>query len=167
MTTILTAAEAADVLRCAADDARLLDLLPQIDAYIKTATGHAWEGDDPIHETAKAAARMLLVQWFEDPGMLVGGQALSFGAQACLTQLQALALRYREFLGRNGAGMILMSGVAIGDQVETLVGLVGVSGDQTDDFESVISVSGQIQQISTDDLSENWYRVYLIPVEDL
>lgn len=166
MTNILTAAEAADVLRCAADDARLLDLLPQIDAYIKTATGHAWEGDNPIHETAKAAARMLLVQWFEDPGMMVGGKALSFGAQACLTQLQALAQRYRKFLGRNGAGMILMSGVAIGDKVETLIGLVGVSGDRTADFESVISVKDQIQQTSTDDLSENWYLVCLTPLEE-
>jgi len=167
MTNILTAAEAADVLRCATDDARLLDLLPQIDAYIKTATGHAWEGDTPIHETAKAAARMLLVQWFEDPGMMVGGQALSFGAQACLTQLQALALRYREFLGRNGAGSIALSGATIGDKVETLIGISGVSGDQTADFESVISVSGYIQQISMDDLSDNWYRVGLTPVEEI
>lgn len=166
MTNILTAAEAADVLRCAVDDARLLDLLPQIDAYIKTATGHAWEGDTPIHETAKAAARMLLVQWFEDPGMLVGGQALSFGVQACLTQLQALALRYRKFMGRNGAGSIEMSGVAMGDKVETLIGLTGVSGDQSTDFESVISVNDQIQQTSTDDLSENWYLVCIAPMEE-
>ena len=80
--------------------------------------------------------------------------------------MQALALCYRKFLGRNGAGMILMSGVAIGDNVETLIGLVGVSGDRTADFESVISVNDQIQQTSTDDLSENWYLVCLTPLEE-
>ncbi len=166
MANILTAVEAANVLRCAVDDVRLLDLLPQIDAYIKTATGHAWEGDETIHKTAKAAARMLLVQWFEDPGMMVGGQALSFGLHACLTQLQALALRYREFMGRSGIGAIVMSGATIGDKVEELIGISGVSGDRSADFESEISVSGQIQQESTEDLSENWYRVLLIPVEE-
>jgi hypothetical protein len=173
MANILTAAEAANVLRCEVDDARMLALLPQIDQHIQTATGHAWEDDNPINETAKAAARMLLVRWFEDPGMMVGGQArslggqvLSYGVRACLAQLEALARRYRTFQGRSGAGPIDLSGAYIGDSVETLVGVSGVNGDRSADFESIITVNGQIQQESSEDLSNNWYRVHLIPVED-
>jgi len=166
MTNILTAAEAALVLRCEDDDARMVALLPQIDQHIMTGTGHAWQEDDPIHETAKAAARMLLVQWYEDPGMLIGSQAMGFGLQACMTQLSALALRYREFRGRAGAGPILLSGARIGDKVKTLTGIAGVSGDRSADFEAVITVDEQIQQTATLDLSGNWYRAHLTPVED-
>jgi hypothetical protein len=90
---ILTSTEAAAILRCAEDDANLLMLLPQVDAYIKQATGRDWALDDPVRPEAKAAARILLVQAHEDPGGL--GQApagLSWGLRACLTQLEALAM---------------------------------------------------------------------------
>lgn len=93
MANILTAAEAAVVLRTTTDDANMLALLPQVDAYLQNATGWDWAADAVISETAKAAARMLLVQWHENPGGLGGQQtALNFGLTACLVQMEALAL---------------------------------------------------------------------------
>jgi hypothetical protein len=94
---ILTAAEAATVLRTVDTDPAMLLLLPQIDAYIETATGRDWTLDDPIHEIAKAAARMLLVRWFEDPGGL--GQSQGLLPQSCsavLGQLEVIALQLAE-----------------------------------------------------------------------
>lgn len=92
MDTILTADEAASVLRCALDDPKLAVLLPQVDAYIKTATGRAWHLDNPIHESAKSAARMLIVRAFEDPGALMQqADGISFGLPAVLLQLEAEA----------------------------------------------------------------------------
>jgi hypothetical protein len=66
MANILTATEAANVLRCDEDDPLMLDLLPAIDAHIRRATGHNWAADNPVLDDAKAAARMLLVMWHED-----------------------------------------------------------------------------------------------------
>jgi hypothetical protein len=92
-TYILSATEASDVLRCAIDDPVMLALLPAIDAYIEMATGRDWAADTTIRQEAKSAARILLVQWHEDPGMMAGSQAvLSAGLSACLAQLEALAL---------------------------------------------------------------------------
>lgn len=166
MANILSAAEAASILRCEVDDANMLALLPQIDAHIKNATGHAWEGDDPIHETAKAAARILLVRGYEDPGMMGSGGEGSFALSSYFSQLEALALRYVEFQGRSGAGPIWVNRIVLGDQVDSLVGISGVSGDQSSNFESIITVDGQIQQTATEDLSDYWYRAHLVPVED-
>jgi hypothetical protein len=92
MTNILTAAEAANVLRCATTDALMLQLLPQTDKYILEATGRDWSADSPIVPTAKLAAQMLIVRWYEDPGGMAAGNALGWGLSACLTQLEALAL---------------------------------------------------------------------------
>lgn len=92
MTTVLTAAEAARVLRLEASDGIMLDLLPQVDAYLEQATGRDWTGDDPIHSQAKVAARILLVRWYEDPGALANEAVLGLGFSAALTQLEALAL---------------------------------------------------------------------------
>lgn len=93
MANILTAAEAATVLRCATDDPLMLVLLAGVDAYIEMATGRAWQNDATIRDEAKNAARILLVRMHEDPGAL--GQpmpALSWGLSACLVQLEGLAL---------------------------------------------------------------------------
>lgn len=90
---ILTATEASNILRCDIDDSNMLMLLPAIDAYIETATGRDWAADATIQPAAKSAARILLVQWHEDPGALRGAQpALSAALSACLTQLESLAL---------------------------------------------------------------------------
>lgn len=92
MANILTPEEAANILRCDATDQQMQDLLPAIDAYIEMATGRDWAKDTSIRAEAKSAARILLVQWHEDPGMMAGVIAvLSGGLQACLTQLEALA----------------------------------------------------------------------------
>jgi len=93
MANILTAAEAANVLRCEVDDLLMLDLLEQVDAYINNATGRDWTLDNPICPEAKSAARILLVRAHEDPGaMSQPVDSLSWGLQACLMQLEALAL---------------------------------------------------------------------------
>ncbi len=97
MANILTAQEAASVLRISAADAVMLALLPQVDAYIQTATGRDWTADSPIRPEAKAAARMLIVQWYENPAMVGSGLAvLAFGLKAALTQLEAIALQLAE-----------------------------------------------------------------------
>jgi hypothetical protein len=144
----------------------MLDLLPIVDGYIRQATGHDWAADAPVIAQAKAAARVLLVRWFEDPGALAG-QALTFGQAALLVQLESLALRYKQFQGLTGAGAIELPGANVGDTVNSLVGKIGVSGDQSALFETVITVVDQIQQVSASDLSENWYQAYLVPVSAL
>jgi len=91
--TILSQAEAATVLRCEQDDSNMIDLLPLVDGYIRQATGRDWSQDTWVRPEAKAAARMLLVRWHEDPGGMAAGGALGYGLAAVLTQLEALALK--------------------------------------------------------------------------
>ncbi len=167
MATILTPSEAANALRTTVDDPAMLDLLPQVDAYIRRATGRDWTTDTEILPEAKSAARLLLVRWHEDPGGMVDGSALSLGLIATLVQLEAIALRYKVFIGRNGAGPISVPGAHVGDTLTSVVGLIGATGDQSSAFETVVTVDGQIQQVSTANLSEKWYRAYMKPLEDL
>jgi hypothetical protein len=92
MTNILTAAEAAGALRVASTDANMLVLLPLVDDYIKDATGRDWTLDSTIQPKAKAAAIMLLVQWYENPAMQASGLAdLTHGLNAVLMQLEVKA----------------------------------------------------------------------------
>ena len=164
MSNILTASEAANVLRCEATDALMLNLLVAVDAYIRTATGRDWTQDVTIEPLAKAAARILITQWHEDPGMLAGGQvALSGGLSACLTQLEARALYYYTFEGRDGAGSIALDAANEGDTVDSVIGRVGATGSQAAAFETVISSSGYIQQLSSVDLSDCWFTAKLVP----
>ena len=96
--SILTPTEAANVLRCEIDDQNMLDLLDPVDAYIENATGWQWSQDSEISASAKSAARMLLVQWFENPAQ-TGSEydvALTFGLNAVLLQLKAEAVRLKE-----------------------------------------------------------------------
>lgn len=162
MANILTAAEGANVLRCASTDATMLQLLPMIDKYIQNASGHDWASDTSILPEAKAAAQMLLVMWYENPAMIAGGiSSLNFGLSAVLVQLEAIALRYVEFEGISSAGFISLPGVQEGDSVASLAGIIGVSGDQSASFETVISESGYIKQLSGSDLSDKWFRAYI------
>jgi len=162
---ILSTAEAAAFLKCDQDDPIMLLLLPEIDEYIKIGTGHNYAADLTVPPAAKSAARNLLVQWHEDPGMLTGSQAtvLSGNLQACMSQLRAMAHYYFTFEGLSGAGMIPIRGVSEGDSVISLVGKVGISGDQRSKFESVISWDGYLVQTSNQDLEEMWFTAYLIP----
>jgi hypothetical protein len=110
MANILTATEAANILRCAETDPAMLDLLPQVDAYIQNATGRDWTSDDPVRPEAKSAARMLIVRWHEDPGGMAAVQALGFGLTAALVQLEALALTL-EAGDVPGEGLALVASV--------------------------------------------------------
>ena len=91
--SILTAAEAALVLKIPADDSLMLSLLPGVDVYIKDATGRDWAGDDTIREEAKNAARILIALWYDNPAMVSLSSVISlpWGLRACLVQLEALA----------------------------------------------------------------------------
>jgi hypothetical protein len=94
---ILTVTEAANALRTAEDDLAMLDLLPQVDAYIKNATGRDWAADNPVRPEAKSAARILLVRAHEDPGaMAQPAGSLGWSLSACLVQLEALAWQLAE-----------------------------------------------------------------------
>ncbi len=149
----------------------MLGLLPLVDDYINAATGRDWTQDEPIASKAKSAARMLLVQWFENPAMQGSGiSSLDHGLSAVLAQLEAEALKYRkyEFYGRDGAGAITLTGAKVGDDVIKLLGVYGTADDQTEDFEPVITVANQLQQESDEDLSENKYVVILkSPADDI
>ena len=93
MANILTVQEAADAVRTGTDDANVLDLLPMVDSYINYATGHDWTADTPINPTAKAAARIVLVMWHEDPAMMAQrNMALVAGLINLLNQLEAIEL---------------------------------------------------------------------------
>jgi hypothetical protein len=142
----------------------MLLLLPAIDAYIRRGTGRDWAAETTIPQEAKNAARIALVQWHENPGMMLSEiETLSLGFRACMAQLEAMALYYYIFEGNDGVGSITLSAAREGDTVISLVGKVGSSGDQSTKFESVITENGHIQQTSSDDLSEKWYEVKLVP----
>lgn len=98
MGSILTPLEAANVLRCEENDQTLLDLLEQVTAFIENATGWKWSEDSEINANAKSAARMLLVQWFENPAQTGSSNEapLAFGLNAVLLQLKAEAIRLKE-----------------------------------------------------------------------
>jgi hypothetical protein len=173
MANILTPNEAANFLRTDNTDPVMLMLLPAIDESIRRATGRDWSQDVQINNVAKAAAGMLLVQWYDTPsqsGSQITESPLAFGLTHVLSQLEVEALKYRKysFYGASQAGGIAVAGVCVGDIVQKLVGVYGVSGDQSAMFESTISVYGQIQQINGGDLSGNIYAVILkSPADDV
>jgi hypothetical protein len=160
MTNVLTDAQAANFIRTDVTDAVMLQLLPLVDQYLLSATGHNWAADTNIHPSAITAAGMLVVFWYDNPGAF--GQ-IPATVRGTLVQLEAEALKYRkyEFGGSSSANAISLTGARKGDQVIRLVGVYGVTGDQVSKFESVISEDGQIQQTNAADLSENLYVVVL------
>lgn len=171
MANILTAQQAANALRVETTDARMLDLLPQVDLFIQRATGRDWTQDAVKNVIAVSAATMLLVQWYENPsqlGLQITDAPLSFGLIAALTQLEAEALRYRkyQFRGLSNAGRIGIPGAQFGDDVISLTGVHGVSGDQRASFESEISVAGSLLQTDTGNLYLNLYVVVLKSPQD-
>lgn len=167
MTNILTAAQAANFLRTQATDAVMLQLLPLVDEYLKNATGHDWAADQQIHNAAITAAGMLLTYWYDNPSAVGSTPSTISGT---LLQLEAEALKYRKYVfeGASTSGSVYLPGAREGDQVIKLVGVYGVSGDQSSDFESRISVDDQIVQSNADDLSANQYVVVLKhPADDV
>jgi hypothetical protein len=167
MSNILTDAQAANFIRSSSTDSVMLQLLPLIDEYLLNATGHDWASDSTKDKTAITAAGMLLSYWYDNPGMIGQMPATVLGI---LVQLEAKALSYRkyQFAGISGAGGISLSGARKGDVVVKLVGVYGVSEDQSAKFESVITVDNQIQQVLAGNLSDNLYVVVLKhPADDV
>lgn len=162
---ILSVAEAAAILKCDEDDPSMLLLLPQIDDKIKFGSGRNWAAEAIIPQAAKRAARNLLVRWHENPGMqsISADETLGGSYLADMSQLRAMSAYYFTFEGSAGAGLIPIRGVSEGDSVVSLVGKVGVSGDQSGKFESVITWDGYILQTSSEDLEECWFTAYLVP----
>ncbi len=170
MPNILTAAEGAYFVRTDASDAVMLMLLPQVDAFIKRATGRDWTADNPINDIAKGAAGMLLVQWYDNPAQAGIEGLMPFGVSSALAQLEAEALKYRkfEFRGLSTSGRIAVPCANFGDDVISLTGVYGVSGDQRASFESEISIAGSLLQSNTANLYSNLYVVILkSPVDDI
>jgi len=91
---ILTPQEAANVLRLVnPDDYPQLDiLLPFVDDFIKTATGHDWAEDNPTDPTAKMLASALLARWFDDPGQMGNMRDNDIGVKSLVGQLHGKAL---------------------------------------------------------------------------
>jgi len=113
------------------------------------------------------AAGMLLTFWYDNPSMV--GQA-PLAVRSTLMQLEAKAMNYRkyQFNGGSTSGSVAFDEARIGDVVIKLIGVYGVSGDQSSKFESIITVDGQIQQTNSSDLSDNQYVVVLKhPAEDV
>lgn len=167
MTNILTAAEAANWVRTSADDAAMLQLLDSVDVYVNAATGREWNADNEINQKAKTAAGIILTAWYDDPAQIGSSPSR---ASSALLQLEAEAFKYRKyvFYGTNGAGSIRVPGARVGDVVRKLVGVYGVSGDQSSKFEATVSEADALQQTEGSDLSENIYAVVLKnPADDV
>ncbi len=96
---ILTSQEARDLLDYAAEEempAKVTSiLLPAIDQFIEDATGKDWgtitETYTDIDPTAKMAAGVLLVRWFDNPGQI--GTSNDIGVTSLIGQLNAKALQ--------------------------------------------------------------------------
>lgn len=170
MTNILTAAEGANFIRSQDDDPAMLQLLPLIDDFIKRATGRDWTADSEINDSAKAAAGMLLALWYDNPAQARKGSEslLPYGLTSVLAVLEAEALKYRkyQFEGISGAGDISLPGALQGDDVVSLTGVYGATGDQSSNFESEISDTGYIAQTSGSDLTDNLFVVILKSPKD-
>lgn len=68
-----------------------------------------------------------------------------------------------SFSGKNGAGACTMTGVAVGDVVLSVTGVVAADvGDKASLFESTITVINQIQQSSATDLSTKVYMALIL-----
>lgn len=170
MTNILTTTQAENALRVASGDARVTDLLPQVDKIIERATGRDWTQDTAKHPIAVSAATMLLVQMFENPAMTGDSAMMAFGLTNALAMLEAEALKYRkyEFEGCTGGGSIWLPGAREGDVVIKLVGVYGASGNQASKFESAISEEQYIVQTSSEDFAEVHFVVVLkSPADDI
>ncbi len=95
--TILTLTEAAGALRITPvpDDSHpdvvLNMVLSGADDFLKTATGHDWAADETIDAGAKMAAIMLIVPWYENPGMIGDATPAPYGLTSQIEQLRIKA----------------------------------------------------------------------------
>lgn len=92
MANILTVEEAARSVAVEPTDEKLLDILPQVDAYVNGTTGHNWTSDDTINPEAKTAARIYLVLLYDLMSMQQNQiDALNRALTSALSRLEALA----------------------------------------------------------------------------
>lgn len=164
---ILTDAEGADFVRTETDNPAMLQLLDLVDAQVFAATGREWALDTIIHPLAKSAAGIILTAWYDDPALVGQTPPRAVGV---LTQLEAEALKYRRyvFFGCYGGGRIALPNAIMGDVVQKLIGVYGVSGDQSANFESVVSIDGAFLQTSTQNFTLCKFAVILKnPAEDV
>jgi len=68
-------------------------VLPFVDDFIKTATGHDWAEDVQIDPTAKMLAVALAARWFDDPGQMGNISDNDIGVKSLICQLHAKALQ--------------------------------------------------------------------------
>jgi predicted membrane-bound mannosyltransferase len=163
MPDLLTPAQAANFVRSNPSDAVMLQLLPLINKFIERATGRDWTQDVTLHPLAIATAGMVLVQWYDNPSQIGQGGSMPSGIESALAQLEAEALRYRkyEFRGITGVGYIYLPGAIFGDVVIKLIGVYGVFGDQSANFESAIQYDGALHQLTTANCFWNRYAIVL------
>lgn len=92
--SILTPQEAADMLRLGdpTDYPQFDIILPFVDDFIKTATGHDWAADALIDPTAKMLASALTSRWFGDPGQMGSISDNDIGVKSLIGQLHGKAL---------------------------------------------------------------------------
>ncbi len=72
------------------------------------------------------------------------------------------AMKFLSFTGRNLAGAITVTGLAVGDRV---VGINSTTdgGSSVALFESTVTVANELQQSSATDLSTKKYTILVIP----
>lgn len=107
MANILTFDEGSRVVMVDPDDEKLGDLLPQVDAYIREATGWDWAKDNPIRTEAKAAARLQLALIY-DLGVMQPSQiaVLRSGLISALAQLETIAVGLQAIQNINKAAYV-------------------------------------------------------------
>jgi len=91
---ILTPQEVEDILKLESleDYPELNIWLPGVDDVIKTATGKDWGADAVKDPTAKMLACVLVIRWFENPGMIGKIDLADKNIVALVGQLHAKAL---------------------------------------------------------------------------
>lgn len=107
MANILTPDEASRVVKVDPADEVLADILPQVDAYIREATGRDWTLDDPIKPEAKSAARLQLALFY-DLGAMQPSQlaVLRAGLLSALAQLETISIGLEAVQNVNAAPYI-------------------------------------------------------------
>ena len=107
MANILTAAEAARVVAVDETDEKLLDVLPQVDAYVNGATGRDWTKDTTIDPEAKAAARLQLALTYDLMAMNQSQiDALRRALVSSLSRLEAMATGTQAIQDVNSAAYV-------------------------------------------------------------
>lgn len=87
---ILTLKEDASTI----DNGKLVDDLAAIDDYIFTATGYV--AATPVNPRAKKLARMLLIQWWDNPDGRSDQKSSDYGVAHLVAQLRATVSRLAD-----------------------------------------------------------------------